>query len=69
MTMPYSRIAELMALRMKNFMLDSVERLVRRNAARAAIGRAVSSRAMKIVIRFVVDARSIMPVVENNIRA
>ena len=43
--MPYSRIAELIALSIRNFMPDSDERPSRRNAASAAIGRAVSSSA------------------------
>ena len=45
-TMPYSRTAELMALRIRNFIADSPERLSLRNAASAAIGSVVSSSEM-----------------------
>ena len=43
MTMPYSSTAELIALSIRNFMPDSVERVSLMNAASAAMGSAVSS--------------------------
>ena len=45
-TMPYRSTAELIALSRRNLIPASLERESRRKAARAASGRAVSSRAM-----------------------
>ena len=65
-TIPYSSTAELIPLRMRNFMPASAERPSRLNAASAATGSAVSSREMYSVMSSTDEASSIMPLTENS---
>ena len=62
-------MAELIALRIKNFIPDSAERGFLRNADNAAKGSAVSSRDIYKVINSIQEANNIMPAAESKMRA
>ena len=59
-------MAELSALSSRNFMPDSADLASRLKAARAAMGRAVSSSATYMVISSTAEASSIIPAVEKS---